>query len=118
MTFSHPLAAKEETTTTLPGVSYKSIEIRDAKIRKKQKDIDLSGVKRLTYSSDKKLVAGTLRAPNKKGWFIKIWDVKKKKLLHELSIPGVLHVTPSTLHAIAFTPDSKSLVTSDAGSIK
>ncbi len=70
--------------------------------------VDLSGVRSLTFSSNGKLAAGLKSLYGKRGpgSLVKIWTIKDKKLLHEFHVPG-------KAHAVAFSPDSSTVVTAD-----
>jgi len=77
---------------------------KDGQVRALLQGVDLTGIYHLTSSPNKAFVVGTTY--ESKSW-IKVWDTKEKKLLHEFRVPG-------KAHAVAFTPDSATLITADA----
>ena len=68
--------------------------------------LDLSTLKKITLSPDERLATGLTVLHENKGTssVIKVWDIKKKILLHEFSVPGQAHV-------IEFSPDSSKIIT-------
>jgi WD40 repeat protein len=68
--------------------------------------LDLSAAKKITFSPNNELAAGLTVLHENKGTssVIKVWGIKKKKLLHEFRVSG-------QAHAIEFSPDSSAIVT-------
>lgn len=68
--------------------------------------LDLSTAKKITLSPDNRLATGLTVLHENKGTssVIKVWDIKKKILLHEFRVPG-------QAHAIAYSPDSSVIIT-------
>ncbi len=73
---------------------------------KRLKGLDLSTAKKITLSPDTRLATGLTVLHENKGTssVIKVWDIKKKILLHEFRVPG-------QAHAIAYSPDSSVIIT-------
>jgi len=82
------------------------LHAQDADIKEHLEGVDLTGVKQLTFSPDGELAAGLTVLHEKDSGpesLIKIWSIKKKKILHQFRFPG-------KAGEIAFHPDSSTVV--------
>lgn len=83
-----------------------------ADIRKQLEGVDLEGVQKIRLSPDGKLAAGLTKLYDNPGsmWgsfsLVRIWSVKKKRLLHKFRIRGAVYEA-------VFSPDGSTLVSAD-----
>lgn len=97
--------------TTFAGVVLLCTTVlhaQDAEIRGRLTGLDLSGVGSLTLSPGGGLVAGlaVLHGDSGPGSRGRIWSVKEQRLVHQFHVPG-------KAHAVAFAPDSATVVAAD-----